>query len=178
MSRPPSEASSGSSESGVRLALPDERATEALGEALGQRLRPGEGLALTGELGMGKTCLARGVGRGLGLDDPEAVQSPTYLLVMEHPGPVPMLHVDAYLGEKTRQFLEDGGLDYLLSGSAVVVVEWADRIQDLLPPRTLWVHLRPLREGREAILSDSPERSGELRQFPWATQLPEILRGA
>jgi len=174
----PSGSSSGSADSEVRLTLPDERATEALGVALGQRLRPGDALALTGELGMGKTCLARGVGRGLGLDDPEAVQSPTYLLVMEHPGPVPMLHVDAYLGEKTRLFLEDGGLDYLLSGMAVVVVEWADRLRDLLPARTLWVHLQPLEKGREAILCEFPRRPGELRQFPWATELPEILRGA
>ena len=105
----------------VRLELPDASATEALGELLGRRLRPGDGLALTGDLGAGKTCVARGVGRGLGLDDPDAVQSPTYLLVMEHPGPVPMLHVDAYLAEKTRAFLGDGGLDYLLSSPAVVV---------------------------------------------------------
>lgn len=166
----------------VRVQLPGEEATEALGELLGQRLRPGEGLALTGELGMGKTCLARGVARGLGLDDPAAVQSPTYLLVMEHPGPVPMFHVDAYLEAKTRAFLEDGGLDYLLSSPAVVVVEWADRLRELLPPRTLWVHLRPAREGtpsaREAILSESPESPSAFRQFPWVTELPEIPRGA
>lgn len=163
----------------VRMHLPDEAATEALGEALGKRLRPGEGLALTGELGMGKTCLARGVGRGLGLERPEAVQSPTYLLVMEHEGAVPMLHMDAYLPEKTRAFLEDGGLDYLLSRQAVVVVEWADRLADLLPERTLWVHLGPGREGgREAIISGSPQGPAELRQFPWVTELPEILHGA
>lgn len=162
----------------VRLELPDVAATEALGEALGKRLQPGEGLALTGELGMGKTCLARGVGRGLGLEDPEAVQSPTYLLVMEHPGPVPMLHVDAYLEEKTRAFLEDGGLDYLLSGRGVVVVEWAERLRDLLPPKTLWVRLRPLGPGREAILSESPDSPSGFRQFPWVAELPKTLRGA
>ena len=166
----------------VRLELPDARATEALGRELGRRLRPGEGLALTGDLGVGKTCLARGVGLGLGLCDPDAVQSPTYLLIMEHPGPVPMLHVDAYLPDKTRAFLEDGGLDYLLGSSAVVVVEWAERLRDLLPQRTLWVHLvtRPEATGtaREAIISESPESPSAFRQFPWATELPEIREGA
>ncbi len=169
----------------VRLELPDARATEALGQELGRRLRPGEGLALTGELGAGKTCLARGVGIGLGLDDPDAVQSPTYLLVMEHPGPVPMLHVDAYLQDKTRAFLEDGGLDYLLGSPAVVpaviVVEWADRLRDLLPEKTLWVHLAP-RPGatgtvREAIMSESPDGPARFRQFPWVIVLPEIRPG-
>ena len=166
----------------VRLQLLGADATEALGELLGRRLRAGEGLALTGELGMGKTCLARGVARGLGLYEPDAVQSPTYLLVMEHAGRVPMLHLDAYLVEKTRAFLEDGGLDYLLSSPAVVVVEWADRLRDLLPPRTLWVHLRPLPGGtpsaREAIISESPESPSAFRQFPWATELPETVPGA
>ncbi|MHC4513758.1 MAG: tRNA (adenosine(37)-N6)-threonylcarbamoyltransferase complex ATPase subunit type 1 TsaE [Planctomycetota bacterium] len=168
--------------SDVCLELADASATEALGELLGRRLRPGDGLALTGDLGAGKTCVARGVGRGLGLDDPDGVQSPTYLLVMEHPGPVPMLHVDAYLAEKTRAFLADGGLDYLLSSPAVVVVEWADRLRDLLPERILWVHLRPLlrgrQTGREAILSESPESPAGFRQFPWVTELPEILARA
>ena len=158
----------------VRVHLADAGATEALGQELGRRLRPGEGLALTGDLGVGKTCLARGVGRGLGLDDPDAVQSPTYLLVMEHPGPVAMLHLDAYLPDKTRAFLEDGGLDYLLGSPAVVVVEWADRLADLLPERTLWVHLQATGLAREAIISESPERPSAFRQFPWATELPEL----
>jgi len=166
----------------VRMQLSSEAATEALGELLGRRLRPGEALALTGELGMGKTCLARGVARGLGLDEPEAVQSPTYLLVMEHTGPVPMLHVDAYLVDKTRAFLEDGGLDYLLSSPAVVVVEWADRLRELLPPRTLWVHLQPASGGtpsaREAIISECLQSPSAFRQFPWVTELPEIVEGA
>ena len=65
------------------LRLADEEATVALGRALGERLRGGQGVALVGELGAGKTCLSRGIGLGLGLDDPAAVCSPTYLLVVE-----------------------------------------------------------------------------------------------
>ena len=166
---------------GLRLDLPDPAATEALGELLGRRLRESEGLALVGDLGAGKTCLARGVGVGLGLDDPAAVASPTYLLVMEHGGPVPMLHVDAYLPDKTRGFLLDGGLDYLLARPAVVVVEWADRLEDLLPERTLWVRLEPLVRGREtaraAIIWESPQSPLEFQQFPWVNELPKTVQG-
>ena len=92
--------------------------------------------------------------RGLGVDDPDEVCSPTYLLVVEHPGRLTMVHVDAYLPEKTRGFLEDGGVDYLAELDGVLVVEWADRLADLLPPATLWVHLQPdpASGGRRALI--------------------------
>jgi tRNA threonylcarbamoyladenosine biosynthesis protein TsaE len=149
----------------LRLHLVDPEATQALGRRLGECLRVGQGLALVGDLGAGKTCLARGVGRGLELDDPDGVCSPTYLLVVEHAGPAPMIHVDAYLPEKTRAFLEDGGLDYLDETPGVIVVEWADRLQDLLPDETLWVTLLPAGGedgvGREVVIED------RTHAFPW-----------
>jgi len=155
----------------VTLHLADEAATRSLGEFLGQRMQPGQAVALIGELGAGKTCLARGVGQGLGLEDPEAVCSPTYLLVIEHPGPVPMLHVDAYLPDKTRRFLEDGGLDYVSESAGVMVVEWADRLVDLLPVETLEICLSPGPggTGRDALLVD---RTGGA--FAWWPEVPEF----
>jgi tRNA threonylcarbamoyl adenosine modification protein YjeE len=158
----------------LRVFLRDAEATAALGLALGRRLRPGQALALVGELGAGKTCLARGVARGLGVDDPDAVASPTYLLAVEHPGPVPMLHVDAYLPAKTRGFLLDGGVDYLDELGGVAVVEWADRIRDLLPAETLWLELAPDPGGR-------PGRAGRLDgppAFAWIAELVEFADGA
>lgn len=132
----------------LALWLPDETATEAFGEALGRRLSGGTVLALAGELGAGKTCLVRGLARGLGVDDPDAVASPTYLLVVEHPGPVPLLHMDAYLPGKLEGFLADGGLDYLGEHRGVVAVEWADRLRDVLPAGALWITLaRATRHG-------------------------------
>ena len=154
----------GSEPSGERTrVLPDAAATEALGRALGALLRPGQALGLVGELGAGKTCLARGIAAGLGVDEPEAVASPTYLLVVEHPGRVPMLHADAYLREKTRAFLQDGGVDYLGEHGGVLVMEWADRVADLLPPGTLWVELRPAAGGG---------RTAVLRGRAWLRDLP------
>jgi len=137
----------------ARVGLDDAEHTEALGVALGAALAEaaaaGHVVALVGEMGMGKTCLTRGVARGLAVEDPEAVASPTYLLVVEHPGPLPMVHMDAWLPEKTRGFLLDGGMDYLAEQSGVVVVEWADRLEDLLPdgPETVWVVLEPAEDG-------------------------------
>ena len=101
------------SEFRIECGLPDADATHALGRAIGARLESGDGVALVGDLGAGKTTLTRGIAEGLGIDDPGAVTSPTYLVVVEHRGPVPLVHVDAYLPEKTRGFLLDGGVDYL-----------------------------------------------------------------
>ncbi len=156
-----------------RVLLPEPEDTESLGRLLGERLAPGQGLALVGELGSGKTCLARGVAQGLGVDDPGAVCSPTYLLVVEHPGPRPMLHMDAYLDTKSRAFLLDGGLDYLNEFQGVVVIEWADRLADLVPDPSLWLELRPsggTRPGREAIMDP---RSWD--RFPWLEDVADLL---
>ena len=134
------------------LELEDEAATLALGRALGRGLEIGQGLGLIGDLGAGKTCLARGVAEGLGVIDPAEVCSPTYLLVMEHPGSKPMLHLDAYLEKKTRAFFLHGGEEYLAESGAVVVAEWADRIAEFMPEPSIWIELLPVAGGRRARL--------------------------
>lgn len=142
----------------------DPAATEALGERLGRRLSAGDVLALCGDLGAGKTTFVRGLARGLDVDDPDAVSSPTYLLVIEHPGPVPLVHADAYLPQKLTSFLADGGLDYLADRAAVTAVEWADRLPDQLPPDSLWIDLRPAAGGgRTAVF-----RCARQDRFPLA----------
>ncbi len=134
----------------LEIQLASAEATASLGEVLGAGLRSGECLALVGPMGAGKTTLARGFARGAGVDDPEEVASPTYLLVVEHPGDPGLVHVDAYLPEKTRGFLEEGGSDYLAEAPGILLVEWADRIVDLLPRASLTVHLVPVDGGRLA----------------------------
>ena len=152
----------------TRILPDDPAATEALGERLGLRLEPGQHVALLGEMGAGKTCLTRGIARGLGVLDPDAVTSPTYLLVVEHPGKrATLVHVDAYLPDKTEGFLLDGGLDYLAElPDAVVVVEWADRLQGLLPPADLTVRLGPDPGGGRAV---TIEARGD--KMPWLRAL-------
>jgi len=112
-------------------------ATETLGEALGQAIPPGSVLGLDGELGSGKTCLVRGIARGLGCKDP--VSSPTYALMHVYGGARPLSHVDAWLEGRGRAFLSSG-VDESFDPNGLAVVEWADRVRDLLP--TPWIHAR------------------------------------
>ncbi len=138
--------------------------TEALGEALGRRLDAGRGLALVGELGAGKTLFARGVARGLGVPGAEEVSSPSYLLMVEYPGPVPFYHFDGYFAAKEQDFLLDGG-QVLLEGNGVVLVEWADRLEEWIPPEFLWIRIQSLpgrpRE-RKILFAGNPGSWAEL----------------
>ncbi|MFN3240414.1 MAG: tRNA (adenosine(37)-N6)-threonylcarbamoyltransferase complex ATPase subunit type 1 TsaE [Planctomycetota bacterium] len=156
----------------VAFDLPDDpAATERLGERIGRRLQPGQTVALTGQMGAGKTTFVRGLARGLDVDDPDAVSSPTYLLVVEHDGEVPLLHADAYLPAKLDAFLEDGGLEYLFDPAKVVCVEWAENVRKQLPENTLWVELGHRAEpGRSVRLH--PAETGA---FPWLTEFRTIV---
>jgi tRNA threonylcarbamoyladenosine biosynthesis protein TsaE len=121
-----------------------EEQTRALGEALAGELRPDGILLLSGELAAGKTVLAQGVARGLGID-PAEVQSPTFTLVREHVGTGGrLLHLDLYrlAPEQTAAL----GLEELLQATAVKVVEWAERLPFALPGA---LHLRLDRRGAE-----------------------------
>lgn len=151
----------------------DAATTERLGEAIGRHLRAGDTLALVGELGAGKTTLVRGLARGLAVDDPEGVASPTYLLVVEHPGHTRLLHADAYLPAKLEGLLADGGLEYLFQPDAVACVEWADRIAGLVPPGALWLELAPDPGGGRICRF----RCAAPGAFPWIDTLVENPAG-
>ena len=103
--------------------------------ALGQRLAcdfvPGTILALTGDLGAGKTSLVKGIALGLGITEP--VTSPTFTLIQEHPGGrLPLYHVDLYRLD-TEQDVINIGIEEYLDGNGVTVIEWAEKIETLLP---------------------------------------------
>ena len=126
--------------------------TRALGERLGRSvLRPGDVVVLSGGLGSGKTALAQGVARGLGVTEP--VVSPTFTIVREYQGRVPLVHVDIYRLEKLQE-LHDLGFDEFLD-DRVTLVEWGDAATPLLPPERLEVRIAlvgpeiPAKEGAE-----------------------------
>ena len=104
--------------------------TLALGRAIGQALRGGEIIALIGELGTGKTHLIKGIALGLEVDD-DQVNSPTFTLINEYEGRLPLIHIDAYRLDQADQ-LTQLGFDELCDGPAVVVVEWADLVWPLV----------------------------------------------
>ena len=120
--------------------MPDLAATEAFGRRLGALLFPGAVVALVGPLGAGKTHLTRAIAEGLGVTNPAAVNSPTFVLIQEYPGPVPVYHFDAYRLSGPREFAELG-VDEYFAGDGVCVVEWADKVSDVLPADHLRVEI-------------------------------------
>jgi tRNA threonylcarbamoyladenosine biosynthesis protein TsaE len=120
----------------LRLWSADETATKAIGAALAGLLAPGDVVGLAGDLGAGKTRLVQGAAAALGVEGP--VLSPTFMLVREYDGDPPVHHVDAYRLSGPLE-LEDLGLEDVLSGDAVVFVEWADRVAAALPDS--WLEL-------------------------------------
>jgi tRNA threonylcarbamoyladenosine biosynthesis protein TsaE len=122
----------------VEIVSADAESTEAAGERLGRKLGPGAVVALTGELGAGKTCFVQGLVRGLGAS--VRATSPTFVLVNEYTGRVPIHHVDAYRTDSMTE-LVDLGLLEMVGGEGVTIIEWADKLRPLLPPDAIHVHI-------------------------------------
>lgn len=101
--------------------------TRSLGIIVGRHLGPGTVLALSGDLGSGKTVFVQGLAKGLDVEDDYYITSPSYTLINEYPGRHPLFHVDLYRIDTTFD-LEDLGLYEILEGKGVVAVEWADRL--------------------------------------------------
>ncbi len=112
--------------------------TEAIGEHIARSLTRGAVLGLSGELGAGKTCFVRGVARALGVRGP--VLSPTFTLINEYRGELPVYHVDAYRTGGSAE-VDDLGLDEYFDGEGVTLVEWADKLASRLPSRAIWVDI-------------------------------------
>jgi len=137
------------------IALPDPAATAALGAAIAAELRTGDAVALWGELGAGKTTLARGVLRALGVT--ENVPSPTFTLVQTYDtAGLRVSHFDLYRLKQPRE-LEQLGLDEALAEGAVLV-EWPERAPEALPPEALHVRLSAAEGGTRAARLTGPAR--------------------
>ncbi|MBQ5566561.1 MAG: tRNA (adenosine(37)-N6)-threonylcarbamoyltransferase complex ATPase subunit type 1 TsaE [Oscillospiraceae bacterium] len=119
--------------------------TEEFGASLARLLRPGDVLAYTGSLGMGKTAFTRGLARGLGCRG--RVTSPTFTIVNEYDGPIPLFHFDLYRLSSAEELFDIGWEDYLDRGG-ICAVEWSERICDELPEGTIVVDLARM-EGHD-----------------------------
>jgi tRNA threonylcarbamoyladenosine biosynthesis protein TsaE len=119
------------------------------GGRLARELRRGDVIALSGELGAGKTALVKGVARGLGIA--VEVTSPTFTLIHEYGGGrLALYHIDLYRIDSVPQALAIGIEDYL-NGTGVTVIEWAERIASLLPPHTTRIRIESLGENTRRI---------------------------
>jgi len=123
--------------------------TRAFGVRLARLLRPGQVVALSGELGAGKTTLVQGIAKGLGVADLKQVTSPSYTLVNEYPAEQGMLiHIDLYRLESPAAIAALGLDDYLGRADAFVVIEWAERMRAQLEADTLWIEIAQIPGGR------------------------------
>jgi tRNA threonylcarbamoyladenosine biosynthesis protein TsaE len=133
-----------------RATTHDSLETHALGQRLGALLRAGDVVVLDGELGVGKTVLAKGIAVGLGITEP--VVSPTFTVVREYDAPTPLVHVDVYRLDHVQE-LHDLGFDDLVGEDAVTVVEWGDRVSAALPSDRLRVLLEPGEGDDDRVVS-------------------------
>ena len=122
------------------LASDSPERTRTIGRVLGAAAEPGTVLALSGELGAGKTQLAKGVAEGLGVTT--VVNSPTFVLMNEHEGRLRLHHIDAYRLADPEEAVDAGLLDER-EVAGLTVVEWADRLDGWLPAERLDIHLAP-----------------------------------
>jgi len=125
--------------------------TFRVGKTMGGLLRPGDVVAMVGELGTGKTCLVQGLAVGMGLSTSVYVSSPSFTLVHEYPGTVPFYHIDLYRLETNPMDEDVSLLEEYLDRKGITVVEWADRMTSLLPQERLWVDLQYAGEGKRSI---------------------------
>jgi tRNA threonylcarbamoyladenosine biosynthesis protein TsaE len=141
--------------------------TLELGRLIGTVLDRGDIVALIGEMGSGKTCFTQGVAKGVGVAATVPVVSPTFTLINEYPGVIPLFHFDVYRLSGLRD-LEDMGYEEYFFGDGIIVIEWAEKVRDVLPEKTVFIKLRYLDEDtRELILEGPGER---------LTRMEEVLK--
>ncbi|MCL0071783.1 tRNA (adenosine(37)-N6)-threonylcarbamoyltransferase complex ATPase subunit type 1 TsaE [Peptococcaceae bacterium] len=112
--------------------------TQSIGKLLGEKLKPKDIICLYGDLGAGKTCLSKGIAAGLGVS--ENITSPTFTIIKEYKGRYPVYHIDVYRLSSSADMLDLGYEEYF-DGDGVVIIEWADIIEDILPEERLDIQL-------------------------------------
>jgi tRNA threonylcarbamoyladenosine biosynthesis protein TsaE len=160
---------------GLAIAVKSEAETEQVAQVLAQVIDPGTVIGLVGPLGAGKTRLVRALAEALGADA-GAVASPTFVLIHEYEGRIPIVHCDVYRLRDTDEF-DALGVDEYWAGGGVCLVEWADRVVDRLPVGSWFVHIQPLGPDSRRLTLDLPtvELPGRIEAL--LARLPGSLTG-
>jgi len=122
--------------------------TRKVGYKLGSILKGGDIVCLSGDLGTGKTVFTGGIAQALGIQG--YVTSPTFCIVNEYQGKIPLYHFDVYRMESSDEMFEIGFSDYLES-NGIIIIEWPERISDIIPKEHIWV-------SREKVGADEPDK--------------------
>ncbi|MCR5732087.1 MAG: tRNA (adenosine(37)-N6)-threonylcarbamoyltransferase complex ATPase subunit type 1 TsaE [Sphaerochaetaceae bacterium] len=116
----------------------NEKETQEIGRKVAQKINKGSVISLRGSLGAGKTVFAKGFAKELGIE--EAIVSPTFTLVQEYDGKLKMYHLDLYRLSGEDEFESMGGEDFLYS-DGVALIEWSEKIEDMLPDDTIYINI-------------------------------------
>ena len=143
----------------VKIYLENEEKTREIGSKLGELLTPKSVICLIGDLGAGKTTMTQSLARALGVDD--YITSPTFTIVNEYEGRMPLYHFDVYrIGSSEEMY--DIGFDEYIDGDGVCIIEWANLIEDILPDECLYIEMNYKETGREMILTPKGEKYEEI----------------
>jgi tRNA threonylcarbamoyladenosine biosynthesis protein TsaE len=126
--------------------------TIALGKKIGNLLRKGDVIAMQGTLAAGKTTITKGIAQALGIK--ETITSPTFCLISEYEGKMPLYHMDVYRLEGGEDFV-NLGTDDMIYGEGVSIIEWSEKIMDELPKKTIILKLEPQEDGSRIITIDN-----------------------
>ncbi|OIO32551.1 MAG: tRNA (adenosine(37)-N6)-threonylcarbamoyltransferase complex ATPase subunit type 1 TsaE [Candidatus Omnitrophica bacterium CG1_02_40_15] len=125
--------------------------TMLIGEKLARKLRPGDIIALSGDLGSGKTTFTKGIGKGLGVKDPKRINSPTFVLIKEYNGRIPLYHLDLYRLDDLKE-IENLAIEEYIYGNGVTVIEWAEKIKSILPEKHISVRLKIKGDNKRKVI--------------------------
>ena len=148
----------------LKLITESAEETSKIGEQLGMLLNKGNIVCLSGDLGAGKTAFTKGIAKGMGVED--YVTSPTYTIINEYEGRLPLFHFDVYRLNDVEEMYELGYEEYFF-GDGVVVLEWADIVRDIIPGERLWI----------TILNTKGDNSREIIIEPTGEAYDNIVKG-
>jgi tRNA threonylcarbamoyladenosine biosynthesis protein TsaE len=125
--------------------------TILIAEKLAKTLKPGDMIALSGDLGSGKTTFTKGIGKGLGVKNSRRINSPTFVLIKEYSGKIPLYHLDLYRLDNPEE-IENLGIEEYIYGTGVTVIEWAEKIKCLLPEKRVLVKFKIKGDNKREVL--------------------------
>lgn len=163
----------------MRIDMPShgEHETKALGKCIGRLLEAGDVVCLYGELGSGKTTFTKGLAKGLGVENEDVVRSPSFVLIHRYTGRMPVYHIDLFRLDMPGS-LDDVGVRDLLGGEGVVIVEWAERLAELLPRERLDMMLQYGDDVDTRQITLQPQGARYIHLLkPWQAQASDTHMG-